>query len=195
MQDKMEKLLNQIGMSKDYLENSSINKIIVYDKNNLWEFIIDNDKVLPIYIYEELCNKIMNTFNAIKDIHIIINTDDDSNNYIDDYFDKLIDILCNESVKYKTFIDRKLSIKDGNYLFDVYNKAELSYMTEKKEYLNTMLNRYGFNGNIIFNLCNDAENDILNMIENDKIVNIPTGSFAPKKESVPEVKVEEIFQA
>ena len=34
MQDKMEKLLNQIGMSKDYLENSSINKIIVYDKNN-----------------------------------------------------------------------------------------------------------------------------------------------------------------
>ena len=54
MQDKMEKLLNQIGMSKDYLENSSINKIIVYDKNNLWEFIIDNDKVLPIYIYEEL---------------------------------------------------------------------------------------------------------------------------------------------
>ena len=26
---------------------------------------------------------------------------------------------------------------------------------------------------------------------NDKIVNIPTGSFAPKKESVPEVKVEE----
>jgi len=59
MQDKMEKLLNQIGMSKDYLENSSINKIIVYDKNNLWEFIIDNDKVLPIYVYEELCNKIM----------------------------------------------------------------------------------------------------------------------------------------
>ena len=69
MQDKMEKLLNQIGMSKDYLENSSINKIIVYDKNNLWEFIIDNDKVLPIYIYEELCNKIMNTFNAIKQFH------------------------------------------------------------------------------------------------------------------------------
>ena len=187
----MEKLLNQIGMSKDYLENSSINKIIVYDKNNLWEFIIDNDKVLPIYVYEELCNKIMNTFNSIKDIHIVINTNDDSNDYLNDYFDKLIDILSNESVKYKTFIDRKLSIKDGNYLFDVYNKAELSYMTEKKEYLNTMLNRYGFNGNIVFNLCSEVENDILNMIEKDKMVNVPTGGFTPKKESVPEVKVEE----
>ena len=46
MQDKMERLLNQIGMNKDYLENASIDKIIVYEKNNLWEFIISNDKVL-----------------------------------------------------------------------------------------------------------------------------------------------------
>ena len=52
MQDKMERLLNQIGMNKDYLENASINKIIVYEKNNLWEFIISNDKVLPVYIYD-----------------------------------------------------------------------------------------------------------------------------------------------
>ena len=51
MQDKMERLLNQIGMNKDYLENASIDKIIVYEKNNLWEFIISNDKVLPVYIY------------------------------------------------------------------------------------------------------------------------------------------------
>ena len=56
MQDKMERLLNQIGMNKDYLENASIDKIIVYDRNNLWEFIISNDKVLPVYIYDELCN-------------------------------------------------------------------------------------------------------------------------------------------
>ena len=51
MQDKMERLLNQIGMNKNYLENASIDKIIVYEKNNLWEFIISNDKVLPVYIY------------------------------------------------------------------------------------------------------------------------------------------------
>ena len=35
MQDKMERLLNQIGMNKDYLENASIDKIIVNEKNNL----------------------------------------------------------------------------------------------------------------------------------------------------------------
>ena len=46
MQDKMERLLTQIGMSKDYFENASIDKIVVYDKNNLWEFIINNDKII-----------------------------------------------------------------------------------------------------------------------------------------------------
>ena len=42
-------------------------------------------------------------------------------------------------------------------------------MTEKKEYLNEMLNRYGFNGNFVLNLCENKENDILNQIEKDKI--------------------------
>ena len=40
MQDKMERLLNQIGMNKDYLENASIDKIIVYEKKNILEIII-----------------------------------------------------------------------------------------------------------------------------------------------------------
>ncbi len=191
MQDKMERLLTQIGMSKDYFENASIDKIVVYDKNNLWEFIINNDKILPVYIYDELCNKIMNAFKNIKDISIVIKTSDTSNIYLDDYFDKLIDILSNESVKYKIFIDRKIKVDNDKYLFDVYNKAELTYMTEKKEYLNTMLNRYGFNGNLVFNLCSDIENSILNQIEQDKIVNIPSSGMAPKKDIVPEVKVEE----
>ena len=51
MQDKMIKLLEQIGMDSKYFEKANIEKVVVYDKNNLWEFIINNDKVLPVYIY------------------------------------------------------------------------------------------------------------------------------------------------
>ena len=32
----------------------------------------------------------------------------------------------------RLFIDRKLNIDNDNYIFDVYNKAELAYMTEKE---------------------------------------------------------------
>ena len=97
MQDKMKKLLDQIGMKHDFLENASIEKITVYDKTNLWEFIISNDKVLPVYIYDELCNKIKSTFKGIDDIVVIINTKEEDNEYLDDYFDKLINHLVEDS--------------------------------------------------------------------------------------------------
>ena len=38
-------------MNTDYLENASINKIVVYDNNKLWNFVINNDRILPVYIY------------------------------------------------------------------------------------------------------------------------------------------------
>ncbi len=173
MQDKMKKLLEQIGMKNDYLENANIDKIVVYDKTNLWEFIINNDKVLPVYIYNELNNKIKSTFSKINDISIIIKTSDDELDYLDDYFDKLIYNLADNSVKYKTFIGRKLKIENNKFIFDVYNKAEYSYMIEKIEYLNKMLNRYGFKNSIDIYLREDKEQDILNDIEKDKIVSMP----------------------
>ena len=133
MQDKMKKLLEQIGMNNQYLENSSVEKIVVYDKTNLWEFIIKNDNVLPVYIYDELCNKLKSTFKSIDNIIVDIICDNPSNEYLNDYFDKLINNLVNESVKYKTFEGRNLNIENSKYTFDTYNKAEYSYMIEKKE--------------------------------------------------------------
>ena len=65
MQEKMKNLLEQIDMKADYLENARIDKVIVYDKSNLWEFHISNDKILPVYIYDEMCNKLKNTFTKI----------------------------------------------------------------------------------------------------------------------------------
>ncbi len=194
MQDKMERLLNQIGMSNDYLENSSIDKIVVHNNDSLWEFFINNDRVLPIYIYEELCNKIIDTFKDVDSIVVVINTDDDSDVYLNDYYEKIIDNLCKESVRYKTFVDRKLVILDGNYVFDVFNKAELTYMTEKKEYISELLNRYGFKGNIIFNLCKSDENNILEEIKRDMIVDIPS-SVVKKEESIaPSIEKKKYFK-
>ena len=188
MQDKMKKLLEQINMKNDYLENASIDKIVVYDKNNLWEFYINNDNILPVYIYEELCNKLKSTFKKIDDIIININTSNKTDEYLDDYFDKLLNILGNDSIKYSTFIGRKLRLDGDKYLFDVYNKAEYTYMIEKKEYLNKWMNRYGFDISIDIVLTKNKEEEILNEIEKDKVVEAP---IVKVKENIPEVKTEE----
>ena len=176
MQDKMKKLLEQINMKSDYLEKASIDKIVVYDKNNLWEFYINNDNILPVYIYDELCNKLKSTFKKIDDIIININTSNKSNDYLDDYFNKLLSILGNDSIKYATFIGRKLRLDGDKYLFDVYNKAEYTYMIEKKEYLNKWMNRYGFDISIDIVLTKNKEDEILNEIEKDKVVETCTRS-------------------
>ena len=187
MQDKLKKLLEQIGMNSQYLETASVEKIIVYDKTNLWEFIIKNDKVLPVYIYDELCNKLKDTFKSIDNIIVNIKCDNSNNEYLDDYFDKLINNLVDESVKYKTFEGRNLKIEDDRFTFETYNKAEYSYMIEKKEYINKWLSRYGFN-NTIDIVINDSS-DVLDEIEKDKEVEMPV--VTPKKEVSSEIKTEE----
>ena len=185
MQDKMKKLLEQIGMNSDYLENASIDKVVVYDKNNLWEFYINNDSILPASVYDELCSKLKSTFKKIDDIIININAGDDSK-YLDDYFDKILSILGNKSIKFNTFIGRKLRREEDNYIFDVYNKAEYTYMIEKKEYINKWMNRYGFKIDIEIELTKNKEDEILNEIEKDMVVEAPV-----IKEKVVENKPEE----
>ena len=136
MQDKMKKLLDQIGMNSDYLEKASIKKIVVYDNNKLWNFIIENDKIIPVYIYNELIDKIKCTFNTIENIKLTIEINNDSDEYINDYMDNLINIFSNDSYKYRVFIGRNININDDKYVFEVYNKAENTYLIEKLDYIN-----------------------------------------------------------
>lgn len=189
MQDKMKKLLEQIEMKSDYLEKANIEKVIVFDKTNLWEFRISNDKILPPYIYEELCNRIKSTFKGINDISVIITTNNSDYEYLNDYFDKLINSLANDSIKYKTFIGRNLKIENNKFIFEVYNKLEQTYMIEKRDYLSKWLGRYGFKEEIDIILTQGKEEEILNQIEKEKIVEPP--SVVVKKETVNEVKTEE----
>ena len=101
MQDKMVKLLNQIGMNTDYLENASINKIVVYDNNKLWNFVINNDRILPVYIYNELINKIKVTFSSIDNIKLSIFIDNDCDEYINDYISYKVKLPLIGEVKLK----------------------------------------------------------------------------------------------
>ena len=189
MQDKMKKLLDQIGMNCDYLEKASIKKIVVYDNNKLWNFIIENDKILPVYIYNELINKIKCTFNTIENIKLTIEINNDSDEYINDYMDNLINIFSNDSYKYRVFIGRNININDDKYVFEVYNKAENTYLIEKLDYINNSLRDYGFSKKIELSLVEEKENELLDKIEKEKIVEVP--KIITKKENVSESKFED----
>ena len=190
MQDKMKRLLDQIGMNTDYLEKASIKKIVVYDNNKLWNFIIENDKILPVYIYTELINKIKINFSTIEDIKLSVIVREDNDEYINDYIDNLINIFSNDSYKYRVFIGRNVNVIDDKYVFEVYNKAENSYLIEKLNYINNCLKDYGFNKNLELSLVEEKENELLKEIESEKVVEAPK-VVSPKKETSSEVKAEE----
>jgi DNA polymerase III subunit alpha, Gram-positive type len=190
MQDKMKRLLDQIGMNTDYLEKATIKKIVVYDNNKLWNFIIENDKILPVYIYTELINKIKINFSTIEDIKLSVIVREDNDEYINDYIDNLINIFSNDSYKYRVFIGRNVNVIDNKYVFEVYNKAENSYLIEKLNYINNCLRDYGFNKNLELSLVEEKENELLKEIESEKVVEDPKVVIS-KKETASEVKTEE----
>ena len=137
MQDKMVKLLNQIGMNTDYLENASINKIVVYDNNKLWNFVINNDRILPVYIYNELINKIKVTFSSIDNIKLSIVIDNDCDEYINDYVDNLINIFSNDSYKYSIISTNEDYYTNG---VDTYVIVDIGLeLSDNYKYVNLVL--------------------------------------------------------
>lgn len=168
MQEKMKKLLKEINMKNDGLENCSIDKVIVYDNNKLWHFVLKNDTILPLHIYNELLNNLQYTFSDIREIILTINVEKTDDNYLDDYFGMLINKFSNESYKYRVFLDRKLKIKENNYIFEVDNRAEYTYLTEKLEYINSKLNSYGFKKGVKIIIAEEKEKELLNKIEEEK---------------------------
>ena len=133
----MVRLLNQIGMNTDYLENASINKIVVYDNNKLWNFVINNDRILPVYIYNELINKIKVTFSSIDNIKLSIVIDNDCDEYINDYVDNLINVFSNDSYKYSIFSTNEEYYTNG---VDTYVIVDIGLeLSDNYKYVNLVL--------------------------------------------------------
>ena len=80
----------------------------------------------------------MNVINivAIDNIKLSIVIDNDCDEYINDYDDNLINVFSNDSYKYRVFIGRNVKVSDDDFVFDVYNKAENTYLVEKINYIN-----------------------------------------------------------
>ena len=90
MQKKLEKLFKQIGFEDsnyNFFKDASLDKIVLYKNNNIWEFIINIDSNIPINIYNNLLEKLVSYF-AVKDkIVLTVVSKSYDNQYIYEYFD------------------------------------------------------------------------------------------------------------
>ena len=180
MQDKLEKLLKKIDFDSDkysYFDNASIDKVIVYDNNKMYEFIINTNEIIDIEIYELLLQKINNSFNNSR---LVINANNVDDNKISDYVKY---IISKESDKYKIFLDRNIVVDNTTINIDAYNKVECTDLIQIKNKVIEKLYCYGFKGfDISINLIENGNSDLILQIESEKLVEVSKIDINDKRE-------------
>ena len=125
MNEKLERLLNHIGINEDYLEffkNSSIEKIIIDKKTNSFNFYLKMDNIPSFDVYQDMYNCLAHEFN--KKIQLFIIYDELNYQNISSYLNNIIKEYAKESIRYNVFIDREIEVINNQVNFKVYNKIE-----------------------------------------------------------------------
>ena len=173
MQDKLEKLFNEIGIEDEiraYFLDASIEKVVIYDKNKLLDFVINTNKVLPIEIYDKLLDKLVSYFKEIKKINLYINPSNIDNSLVLDYYNDIMMKISMDKNKYNIFLDRDINTHDNVIIVPVFNKVEYANVVSIKDKIIDKLKCYGFNIDIDIDLVLDGDNELKDKIESEKEV-------------------------
>ena len=194
MQDKLEKLFKQIGLEEEcysFFDNASLEKIVLYNDNRIWEFVIRTNSNIPFNVYNCLLEKLVSYFVVKDKIVLSIVSNNYNNDYIYEYFNIIVNSLIEDSVRYQVFKDRKITVSDNSINIDVYNKIEKANLIQVSNLIKERLKRYGYVYDLNINLVEDGDSDINKLIHDDIEVinlNLPT-------QEVKEVKKENVFRS
>ena len=175
MQDRLKKLFNEIGVEEDvlsYFDNASIDKVVIYDKNKLLDFVINTDKIIPIDVYNNILYKLVTYFSEIESIKLIINPKEIDNSKITEYYVDIIRNISLDRSKYNIFIDREVNVDGTIIKIDTFNKVECTNMISIKQEIIDKMRCYGFNIELDINLVLDGDNELKNKIEQEKEVTV-----------------------
>ena len=187
--DRLQKLLKEIDFNSDYynhFKNATIDKVIIYDNNKCFDFIINIEENLPLEVYLTLLTKLKNKFNKVENVELTIVPINNNYDYLNDYLNFFINTL---SSKYQLFKDRNYEIDNNIIHYPYYNQIEESNLKIIKDSLENALKRYGFNLTISLELNKEKDNEILKEIEKEKAstqIIIPTTSKTTETKQVEE---------
>ncbi len=172
MNEKLEKLLNQIGLNEDYMiffEESYIEKVLIDKGSNRFHFMIKIGKILPFAVYEDLLTSLKKAFHS--DIKLTLNYDGEDYQSIHEYLTEMMSHYAKEGLRYQVFQERKVTVEKNTVIFPVLNKIEELNLNNIKDEMVRKLKTYGFT-NIDFQvkLETAGEKELLEKIELEKQV-------------------------
>jgi len=186
MQDKLNKLFKEINLEEEvikYFDNASIEKVIVYDKNKMLDFIVNTNSLIPIDIYNKVLDKLILYFNTIEEIKLIINPKNVDYSKLKEYYLYIMEEISKDRNKYQIFLERDIDIEDNIITIKAYNKIECTNLIGLKQELIDKLKKYGFNIELNIDLVLEGDKKIKNKIEKEKIVEAPTTNINQKESS------------
>ena len=170
MTEKMEKLLNQIGINEDYMDyfkDSYVEQVLIEKTNHRFNFIFHVNNLLPIVIYDDLLTCLKEAFH--HEIIITINYDGDDYSRIEEYLNRLIMEYTKTSIRYSVFQNRKVILDGTRVELPIYNKIEEININNIRHDLENKLRKYGFtNISLEVKLELTSDKELLEEIEKEK---------------------------
>ena len=201
MQERLKKLFEEIQFEEEqqqYFESANIEKVILYDQNKIIEFLINTKNIIPIEIYNNLLEKLTNTFNAFELVKLIIIPKEQEYSKLKDYYLYTMNQVCIDRSKYQIFLERDIGIEKSTITIKAYNKIECTNLIQLKQELIEKLMCYGFKVEINIDLILDGDIELKDKIEQDKektvnminsnSTNINTNQTQPIKKDTEETK-------
>ena len=179
MQDKLKKLFSEIGIDDEILsffEDASIEKVVIYDKNKLLDFVVNTKYLIPIDVYNNVLYKLVTYFSEIESVKLIINPKEVDNSKISEYYYDIIKNISLDRSKYNIFIDREIQVSDNVIKIDTFNKVECTNMISLRQEIIDRMKCYGFDVSVDINLVLDGDNELKEKIEHEKEVSVSTQS-------------------
>ena len=181
MQDRLSKLFNEIGLEEKlfgYFDGASIEKVVVYDKNKLLDFVINTSSILPIDLYNNVLYKLVVYFKDVESVKLVINPEEIDNSKISEYYYDVIKNISLDRSKYNIFVDREITLDNNVIRIDTFNKVECTNMISIRDEIIDKMMCYGFNVIIDINLVLDGDNELKEKIEHEKEATINNQSSA-----------------
>ena len=201
MQERLKKLFEEIQFEEEqqqYFESANIEKVILYDQNKIIEFLINTKNIIPIEIYNNLLEKLTNTFNAFELVKLIIIPKEQEYSKLKDYYLYIMNQVCIDRSKYQIFLERDIGIEKSTITIKAYNKIECTNLIQLKQELIEKLMCYGLKVEINIDLILDGDIELKDKIEQDKektvnmissnSTNINTNQTQPIKKDTEEIK-------
>ena len=171
MQDKLKKLFDEIKVEETiqtHFESASIEKIILYDKNKIAEFLINTKSIIPIDAYYYILDKLLIFFGGFEEIKLIILPEHIDYSLLQAYYLHIMNEICKERSKYQIFLERELEINDNVITIKAYNKIECTNLIGLKQELIDKLMHFGFKVELNIDLVLEGDKELKDKIEHEK---------------------------